>query len=70
MAMQIVMRLQAEFPTPVPLLTSFFEDPTVVGLATALSESGSIDGTGLDACFERVRSALREDAKLWEPRGS
>lgn len=41
LATQLVSRLQEVFPTEAPLLTVFFENPTVAALAKAISEGGS-----------------------------
>jgi amino acid adenylation domain-containing protein len=39
LATRLISQLQDIFPTDVPLLTLFFEDPTVAGLAAVLSEN-------------------------------
>jgi amino acid adenylation domain-containing protein len=41
LATQLASRLQEVFPTEAPLLTVFFENPTVAALAKAISEGGS-----------------------------
>jgi amino acid adenylation domain-containing protein len=43
MATQIVAQLQDIFPTETPLLTLFFENPTVAGLATSIANN-SVEG--------------------------
>jgi amino acid adenylation domain-containing protein len=43
LATQLISQLQDIFPTEVPLLTLFFEDPTVAGLAAALVESSGAE---------------------------
>jgi amino acid adenylation domain-containing protein len=45
MAMELIAMLQEKFPTEVPMLALFFEDPTVAGMARAIQET-SIQGEG------------------------
>jgi amino acid adenylation domain-containing protein len=44
MATQLISQLQDILPTATPLLTNFFEDPTVSGLAAHISQSDLVEG--------------------------
>jgi len=46
-AIELISLLQDQFPTEVPILALFFEDPTVAGLARAIRET-LIDGARYD----------------------
>jgi amino acid adenylation domain-containing protein len=59
MATQLISQLQDIFPTDVPLLTLFFEDPTVAGLSAAISE-GDVSGDS----FEKIAEVLGRMGQL------
>jgi amino acid adenylation domain-containing protein len=58
LATRLISQLQDIFPTDVPLLTLFFEDPTVAGLAAALSENQSSEE--ISEKIEQVLSSIGE----------
>jgi amino acid adenylation domain-containing protein len=59
MATQLISQLQDIFPTDVPLLTLFFEDPTVAGLSAAISQS-DVSGDS----FEKIAEVLDRMGQL------
>jgi amino acid adenylation domain-containing protein len=59
MATQLISQLQDIFPTDVPLLTLFFEDPTVAGLSAAISQSDVGEGS-----FEKIAEVLDRMGRL------
>ena len=68
---QMIGQLQALFPTDVPLLTVFFSQPTVAGLAEALSESsaGEENIDTIVQLLDRLANLSEEelDALLYAP---
>jgi amino acid adenylation domain-containing protein len=59
MATQLISQLQDIFPTHVPLLTLFFEDPTVAGLSAAIVQSDVGEGG-----FEKIAEVLDRMGRL------
>jgi amino acid adenylation domain-containing protein len=54
LAIQMIGQLQALFPTDVPLLTLFFAQPTIAGIAEAISQS-SAGQEGLDTIVQLLQ---------------
>jgi hypothetical protein len=61
LATQLVSQLQDLFPTDVPLLTLFFENPTVAGLGEALIQSQATTGD-----VDRIATILQSVVSLPE----
>jgi amino acid adenylation domain-containing protein len=64
LATELISQLQDIFPTEVPLLTLFFEDPTVAGLAAAIVESqGEQNVENIVATLEHLGQLTDEEVE-------
>jgi hypothetical protein len=61
LATQLVAQLQDFFPTEVPLLSLFFEDPTVAGLGEAIIRSYPGDVDRIATILQRIASLSEEE---------